>query len=298
MQIKDQFIELPDGLIVHAPAKINLCLLVAGRRSDGYHQLKTVMAKVALYDELTIRPVSARGIWLTCTGPYWAPAGQENLVFKAAKTLLEAVGSDRGFQISLRKQIPAGSGLGSASSDAAATLLGLARLLCLNDGVDLRQLAAGLGSDVAFFLDGPLALCTGRGEVVQPIHNTSRFLILLILPDVHVSTARVYANYVHDPDLYARLDAELAPSVAAGKVEQMAGPGTNMLTGACLRLHPELAVLKSRIEQLVGQVSISGSGSAMFRLYDHRSLDKARLDAQMVTKEVGCTSLVVPSNPW
>ncbi len=89
---KEQFETLGDGLLVRAPAKINLSLLVAGKRQDGFHELETIMAKVNWYDEILIEPGQKAGIELLCQGPHWAPTGEENLVYRAAKLLLECCG--------------------------------------------------------------------------------------------------------------------------------------------------------------------------------------------------------------
>ncbi len=162
---KEQFETLGDGLLVRAPAKINLSLLVAGKRPDGFHELETIMAKINWYDEILIEPGQKAGIELICNGPQWAPAGEENLVYRAAGILLKNRGFSDDIKITLTKNIPAGSGLGSASSDAAATLIGLNQYLELQlPNRRLAKLAPKLGSDVAFFLGGPLAFCTGKGE--------------------------------------------------------------------------------------------------------------------------------------
>jgi len=160
---KEQFETVGHGLLVRAPAKINLSLLVAGKRPDGFHELETIMAKVNWYDEILIEPGQKQGIELVCQGPHWAPEGQENLIYQAAKMLLENQGVSADIRITLTKNIPAGSGLGSASSDAAATLIGLNQYLKLKlPNRQFSKLAPRLGSDVAFFLDGPLAFCTGK----------------------------------------------------------------------------------------------------------------------------------------
>ena len=156
---QEQFESVGSSLLVRAPAKINLSLLIAGKRPDGFHEIETIMAKVTWYDEILIEPGEKVGIELICKGPQWAPAGQENLVYKAAKMLLDNTSSSANVKITLTKNIPAGTGLGSASSDAAATLLGLNRYLKLNlNNKELSKFAAKLGSDAPFFLNGPLAL--------------------------------------------------------------------------------------------------------------------------------------------
>jgi len=186
-----------NGISALAPAKINLSLLVAGRRDDGFHEIETIMAKVSLYDEVLIQPGSRAGTELVCTGPYWAPGGNENLACRACELLMQASGYSADVKVTLTKNIPAGSGLGSGSSDAAAALIGLNEFLGIGlSSAQLRQLAVELGSDVAFFLDGPLALCTGRGEKIKKLNKIFHFSALLILPDVTVSTKKARPRLV------------------------------------------------------------------------------------------------------
>ena len=122
---KEQISRLKDGLLIMAPAKINLTLLIAGKRPDGFHEIETIMAKINWYDEILIEKSETSGIELVCKGQYWAPEGRENSVFRAAEMLMEASGVKVPVKLTLIKNIPAGTGLGSASSDAAATLIGL-----------------------------------------------------------------------------------------------------------------------------------------------------------------------------
>src|SRR5438874_4139070 len=151
-------------LILRAPAKVNLFLEVVGKRADGFHAVNTLMVAVSLVDTLEFASADDGLLDLTCSDPALS-VGPENLVVRAANVLRRHTGSRAGAAICLTKRIPMQAGLGGGSSDAAATLVGLNRLWGLNLGADvLTTLAASLGSDVAFFLDGPAAWCTGRGE--------------------------------------------------------------------------------------------------------------------------------------
>jgi len=163
---------------------------------------------------------SRRGIELVCRGRHWAPSGKENLVYRAAELLFDTSGAARDIRLTLTKNIPAGSGLGSASSDAAATLIGLNRYMRLNlDNIAMAKMAAELGSDVAFFLNGPLAFCTGRGEKIRKLWEKFDFVALLILPDVSVSTAKVYANYKHDEVLYRALSGKINGHILKKRID-------------------------------------------------------------------------------
>jgi 4-diphosphocytidyl-2-C-methyl-D-erythritol kinase len=300
METRPQFTQIENGLLVRAPGKINLSLLIAGKRPDGYHEIETIMAKIALYDELLIKPSHGGGIQFRCQGPHWAPDGPDNLVVRTARLLLDACGLQEGLDITLIKNMPAGSGLGSASSDAAATLMGVARLLHLDLTAHQQvRLAAQLGSDVAFFLGGPLALCTGRGEKVRPLDARYDFTALLVIPSVNVSTARVYANYLHDADLYRRHHDRIASLLSENRIDAVAQMGINMLAGVCFTLESDLAMLKSRIEKLgFGPLCLTGSGSGLFEIIPGGDAALARRRQQVIREEIGCPSLIVTNNGW
>ena len=300
MAFKEQIIAVDDGLLVQAPAKINLSLLIAGKRDDDFHEIETLMAKVDLYDEILIQPAVKAGIELICQGPYWAPAGNENLVYKACQMLLDSCGLQADIKITLTKNIPAGSGLGSASTDAASTLLGLNKFLKLQvEPSELSRMAEALGSDVAFFLNGPLAFCTGKGEKIKKIDEKLNFLALLILPDISVSTEKVYANYKHNLSLYKKLNCEIKGHLEKNRFDLVLKMCANMLQSSCFGLHKELAEFKNEIESLgLGPLCLSGSGSAMFCIFDNADEGKARGYQRTIKREIGCTSIIVNNNRW
>jgi 4-diphosphocytidyl-2-C-methyl-D-erythritol kinase len=300
MAFKEQITAAGDGLLIQAPGKINLSLLVAGKRDDGFHDIETLMAKVSFYDEILIQPGAKAGIELICQGPYWAPSGNENLVYKACQMFLESCGLQTDVKITLTKNIPAGSGLGSASSDAASTLLGVNKFLTLKvQHSELNQMAATLGSDVAFFLNGPLAFCTGKGEKIKKIAQKLNFFALLILPDISVSTEKVYANYKHNLSLYKKLNSEIKRHLEKNRFDLVLKMCANMLESSCFGLHKELDDLKGRIESLgCGPLCLSGSGSAMFCLFDSADEEKAKGYQRKIKREFGCTSIIVNNNRW
>jgi 4-diphosphocytidyl-2-C-methyl-D-erythritol kinase len=201
------------SVVVHSPAKLNLLLDVLGRRSDGYHELETVLAAVDLYDTLTFCPESSR-IELTCrplsgsapgqqvgvVDTRQLSAGPDNLVQRAAELLRSHTGCARGARIVLHKRIPWETGLGGGSSDAAATLIGLNRLWNLHvPPAELHRLAAQLGSDVNFFLDSrPAALCRGRGERISPLRLPQRIHAVIVCPWTGLSTRAVFQRLAED----------------------------------------------------------------------------------------------------
>ena len=297
---KEQFETLGDGLLVRAPAKINLSLLVAGKRPDGFHELETIMAKVNWYDEILIEPGQKADIELVCQGPHWAPEGQENLIYQAAKMLLENQGLSADIKITLTKNIPAGSGLGSASSDAAATLIGLNQYLELQlPNRRLAKLAPKLGSDVAFFLGGPLAFCTGKGEKIKKLEKIFNFLAILILPDVSVSTKKVYANYEHNQPLYEKLSAQINSYFLKKRIDLVVKMCANMLWKSSLGLVEGLAELKAKIESLgIRPCCLSGSGPAMFCIIESGDEEIAGQYKHKLEEKIGCKSIIASSNRW
>jgi len=301
MTPKSQFETIGQGLLVRAPAKINLSLLIAGKRDDGFHNIETIMAKVDYYDELLINRADTPGIHLTCTGPHWAPEGPENLVYKAARLLCDYCGLEPSLKLTLTKHIPAGTGLGSASSDCAATLIGINHLLDLGlPKSTLSNLAAKLGSDVAFFIYGPLSYCTGKGELIQELEAFFDFKAILILPDISISTPKVYRTYVHNRDIYAQLHQEINGYIKENRIDFAAKMCANMLLESCFGLERGLAKAKERIElKGIGPICLSGSGSALYCLVDS-NIDIAQIDSiqNVIIQETGYPSVIIGSIRW
>jgi len=235
-----------------APATLNLFLEILGRRPDGYHELDSVFAEIDLHDTVRVEPSPA--LSLTVEG-LPAPAGPENLAWRAA----EALGVPA--RIHLVKRIPQGAGLGGGSSDAAAVLRGLGRGL---PPERLHGIARSLGADVPFFLTGGTARCRGVGDLVEPLEGGGGREFLLLLPDLHVSTAAVYA--AGEPLLTGRRHKS---TVFAQRYLHQAGrhgvPYFNRLQGAAESLVPELLEVREEAEGMFGVTfTMSGSGSAYF----------------------------------
>jgi 4-diphosphocytidyl-2-C-methyl-D-erythritol kinase len=297
---KEQITIVDDGLLILAPAKINLSLLVAGKRPDGYHEIETIMAKVDFFDELLIRYGQKAGTEILCKGPQWAPQGRENIIYRASELFFAECGNKVDISITLTKNIPAGSGLGSGSSDAAATLIGLNKFLKTNlDKEILTKLAAQLGSDVAFFLDGPLALCRSRGEKIKKLNENFNFLALLILPNISVSTKKVYENYKHNQNLYEELSNRIKDCLKENRIDLISGMCANMLDESCFDLVKNLAELRKKIESSgIKPCCLSGSGSAMFYIIDCANEEKARQYEHKLKQKIGCRSIIVRNNRW
>lgn len=178
-----------------APAKINLSLQILGKRSDGYHELKTLMAPIALADEIEIthlHQVPTRKIQLLCNDPS-LPVDETNLCIQAAHAFQKASGLEESMSITLLKRIPHGAGLGGGSSNAATVLKGMNKLFeepLVQE--ELHQIAAMLGSDVPFFLDPQPQWCSGRGEELSIAASLPEWQMLLIKPPFSVATNWAY----------------------------------------------------------------------------------------------------------
>ena len=300
MDSREQITVVGDDLLVLAPAKINLSLLIAGKRPDGFHEIETVMAKIDWYDEVLLQPAGRTGIEFICDGPQWAPPGKDNLVYQAAKSLLQSCGLTNSIRVRLTKNIPAGTGFGLASSDAAAALIGINHYLKLGLGKkDLSKLAAKLGSDVAFFLNGPLAFCTGKGEKIKKLNKIFNFMALLILPDVSVSTKKVYANYKHDRGLYKKLNIQIKDHLTKNRIDLLTKMCTNMLAKSCFELEENLAELKKTIESFgFGPCCLSGSGSAMFCIIESGDEDETIEPIRVLAERFRCKSIIARNSRW
>ena len=267
----------PGRIVVRAPAKINLTLDVLGRRPDGYHALRSVMQTLEIHDTLELRPAAA--IRFACDAP--ALAGEDNLVLRAAHLLRTASGYGGGVDITLRKRIPIDAGLGGGSSDAAATLLALNRVWGLALApARLAELGAALGSDVPFFLYAPLALVSGRGEVVEVLPPVPPASVVLHQPPCGLSTARVFAAL--PPTSYgdgSGTERLLAALQAGLPPEQW--PLSNGLQETVAALYPEVAAALRRLREAgAPHAVLTGSGSTVYALFA-RDDDARRVYTQL-----------------
>ena len=262
---------------VTARAKINLCLEVLGRREDGYHEIATVLQAIALADDLVVRP--SAGIVLETNDPDLDM--DDNLVLRAARLLRDRTGVERGAHIVLVKRIPVAAGLGGGSADAAAALVGLAKLweLDLKDG-SLAALAERLGSDVPFFLHGSgTALASGRGERVEPLPAVRHGWVVVALPDVPRPQPKTSAMFGHiGPD-----DLTGGSAVAGWRQALSAGAADwrtlmskvgpyNAFHEAASKVYTGWgrAVETFRITAGPAAVAMSGTGPAVYGVYDDR----------------------------
>ena len=268
---------MSDALLVQAPAKVNLCLEVLGRRSDGYHEIRTVMQTIDLADELEIAP--ADSLQVACDDP--SLAGDNNLVWHAVTDFAKSCGRLPLVKVSIKKRIPVGMGLGGGSSDAAAVILALNRLWDVGYPFSkLSEIAAGLGSDVPFFLLGGAALASGRGEIVEPLPGRPGIPLTLVCPEttLKAKTARLYAELT--PANYS--DGGVAQHLLRHIMEGQYSDGLlcNAFEDVALRVFPGLREVYDTVEAVAGRrPHLTGAGPAWFLMpsneAEHLALSQA-----------------------
>lgn len=261
------------SLTLKAPAKVNYLLDVIRRRPDGYHDLRMVMQRVNLCDEITISLVDAPEITVTC-GKNGVPDGPGNIAWKAARAMLDLAGSGQGATIVIIKNIPVAAGLGGGSSDAAAVLMGMNELLGLGlSGRRLMDIGLKLGADVPFFIFKKTALAEGVGEQLTPLPEMPAAWVVLVNPGVHVSTAWVYQHL----ELTNRGELAKLPYFY-GSIEDICSIFSNDLESVTIPSFPVIAEIKASMLRLgaLGAM-MSGSGPTVFGLFrDRDSAERAR----------------------
>jgi 4-diphosphocytidyl-2-C-methyl-D-erythritol kinase len=262
------------AVTIRAFAKINLALRIKGVRADGFHDVQTILQSIDLFDRVTCE--ARRGPFeLRCKSP-GVPLDSTNLAWKAARELWNAAGragEPRDARITLDKGIPMQAGLGGGSSDAAAALIALRRLWKLSiGGQELLEVAAGIGSDVPFFLLGGTALGLGRGEEVYALAELPRRWVVLAIPEIGVSTKDAYGWWD------ARRDRVPLSHVFRDKGTRPLFPVPlgNDLEPVVIDRHPVIGQLKARLSELGAEMAaMSGSGSAVFGLFTSAAAARA-----------------------
>lgn len=292
----------PSEAVIDAPAKINLYLDILGRRDDGYHEIDTVMQTVDLSDRLELCARADGEIRLSVKGrTELVPADDTNLVLKAARALAQEAGScpaagiAPGADIVLHKRIPTGAGLGGGSSDAAAALVGLSRLWGIAPSPELfSSLAAGLGSDVPFFVNGGTARCRGRGEKVEQLQARGELHAVLAI-SAPLATREVYE--VFDRLAPSPAAVRKPPPVSAERSLDLGRIGEvelrNALEPAAFELRPGLRAVKDELVRSgARRAALSGSGSCVFGVVPSAA-DARRVAVDMLGK--GYEAVVVRS---
>jgi len=257
-------------LVLNAAAKINLTLEVLGRRTDGYHEIVTVMQTVDLSDRLVVEDADVLELRTTASD---VPTDGTNLALRAAAALRDGAGVSRGARITLEKRIPVAAGLGGGSADAAAVLVGLNRLWGLRwSSARLAEVAVTLGMDVPFFLHGGAALGSGRGERLEPL-ATCALALVLVNPRVAASTVEIYGGV--KPEMYSDggRSRGMAAALRSRQPSRVAATLGNALERVAAPRYREVEQMESAL-RAAGALgaAMSGSGLTVFgvaRSYDH-----------------------------
>ncbi|HEY4716155.1 MAG TPA: 4-(cytidine 5'-diphospho)-2-C-methyl-D-erythritol kinase [bacterium] len=269
---------------IKAPAKINLVLKVLGKRIDGYHNILTVMQKITLYDSVWIELIR-KGIVIGCDNSTLSK-GKDNLAYKAAEAFFRGTGCNGGARIIIKKRIPVGAGLGGGSSDAAAVLKGLERLLKTGISLEgLSKLGESIGADVPFFINSaPSAVAEGKGEILTPVSLPVRWFVI-VYPGIEISTKWAYS----------KVRFNLTESHKENKIYFLNNVYErlfNDLETVSMKKYPELNEIKTRlIDRGAADARMSGSGSSVFGVFpDMGTAKKAVKELQKLywTKMVTC----------
>jgi 4-diphosphocytidyl-2-C-methyl-D-erythritol kinase len=259
---------------ISAPAKINLDLRVLGRRSDGFHEIRTLLQTIDLTDEIraTVAPPDVLDLHVEPLGA--VSTASDNLMIRAAEGLRRHTGIKAGARLELAKRIPIGAGLGGGSSDAAATLVLLDELWGLHlEASVLWEIAAEIGSDVPFFLTGGLALATGRGEIIQPLPDLVDCSVVVCTPPIEVATADVYSRFSAESRLTSRgskanVDAFVAGIGSTSKVVPPWSELGNDLEPVVVGNWPEVGRVMTALKAMGPlHAAVTGSGAASFAIF-------------------------------
>lgn len=264
---------------LRAYAKVNYALEVRGLRSDGYHEISTVLQSVSLADELEIeRAEEGFELLVEPEGTDVGPP-EESTVFRAWELLGELIGLELPVRVRLRKSVPAGAGLGGGSADAAAMLVGLNDLFGLGlDVAELRKVGSRIGADVPFCISGGTALGEGIGEVLTPLPAPPPHALVVAKPAARAETARIYRAYDEQPPRNRTSVAPVTEALVAGDTGALAVSIGNDLAPVTKALLPEVGELeKELLEAGAIGAAMSGTGSAVYGVFgSHEDAVKAR----------------------
>ncbi|MDO5540136.1 MAG: 4-(cytidine 5'-diphospho)-2-C-methyl-D-erythritol kinase [Eubacteriales bacterium] len=252
-----------------ARAKINLGLDVVRKREDGYHEVRMIMQTISLYDKICIRKAEGRGIQVQ-TNLKYLPVNEDNLVYKAAKLLMDEFQVEQGISIDLQKYIPVAAGMAGGSSDAAAVLIGVNKLFELGlSKKELMRRAVKIGADVPYCVMRGTALAEGIGEKLTPMPPMPDCHILIAKPKIYVSTKFVYQNLranelQEHPDIDGQIEA-----LKNGDLYMLAQKMGNVLEKVTIPEHPVISEIKDiMLENGACNSMMSGSGPTVFGLFE------------------------------
>lgn len=267
-----------------ARAKINLGLDVVRKREDGYHEVRMIMQMINLYDKITMRRITESEIRVTTNLPY-LPVNEDNLVYRAAKLLMDEFQVTEGVEIELQKYIPVAAGMAGGSSDAAAVMVGVNRIFHL--GLTKKQLmerGVKIGADVPFCIMRGTALAEGIGEVLTPLPAMPHCSLVIAKPKIHVSTKFVYGNLKANelkehPDIDGQVQA-----LREGSLEQLVAKMGNVLETVTIPAYPVIdEIKKTMLKNDAMGAMMSGSGPTVFGIFERE--ERAQEVCRLLKKE-------------
>ena len=256
---------------LRALAKINLGLDVVRKREDGYHEVRMIMQTIQMYDLLKIDKCSEPGIHLTTNLPY-VPCDERNLVYKAARLLMDEFEIRQGVTMNLKKFIPVSAGMAGGSSDAAAALVGMNRLFGLKLSMEeLMKRGVTIGADVPYCIMRGTALAEGIGEILTPLSPVPFCYILIGKPGINVSTKTAYENLnLSQIQQHPRIDS-MIEAIEAQDLREMAGLMENVFEPGIIREYPVVQKIKDlMLEGGALNAMMSGSGPTVFGIFESR----------------------------
>ena len=284
-----------NDISLKALAKINLGLDVVRRREDGYHEVRMIMQTIQLYDRLDIKRTQEPGIQIQ-TNLSFLPVNENNLIYKAAKLLMDEFSITDGVSVKLDKRIPVAAGMAGGSTDAAAMLIGVNRLFSL--GLTKRQLmerGVQIGADVPFCIMRGTALAEGIGEALSPLPPMVKCPVLIAKPSISVSTKFVYQNLkLDDTTIHPDID-RLIDDIKAKNLHDIAAHMGNVLETVTIPAYPVIADIKDHMmEHGAVNAMMSGSGPTVFGLFDKEATAVEAYEAMKASglaKQVYLTSI-------
>lgn len=271
-------------LKLKARAKINLGLDVVRKREDGYHEVRMIMQMINLYDKITLRKKTEPGITVTANLSY-LPVNEDNLVYRAAKLLMDEFQVDGGLEIELQKYIPVAAGMAGGSTDAAAVMVGVNRIFQL--GLNKKQLmerGVKIGADVPFCIMRGTALAEGIGEELTPLPAMPHCSLVIAKPKIHVSTKFVYGNLkvrelTEHPDIDGQVQA-----LRENDLGQLVARMGNVLETVTIPAYPVIDEIKHTMMKYGAMgAMMSGSGPTVFGIFEKE--DKAQEVCRLLKKD-------------
>lgn len=259
-------------LRLKARAKINLGLDVLRKREDGYHEVRMIMQTIQLYDKISLTESNEAGIRVQ-TNLRYLPVNEDNLVYKAAKLLMDEFSVEKGIEIQLEKHIPVAAGMAGGSSDAAAVLVGVNKMFDLGlSKKDLMERGVKIGADVPYCVMRGTALAEGIGEKLTPLPQMPECYLVIAKPKISVSTKFVYGNLkANELKEHPDIDGQIA-ALKSGDLKGLCSRLGNVLETVTIPAYPVIAKIKeTMLEEGALGALMSGSGPTVFGIFEEET---------------------------